>query len=103
MRILSCISWVISKKQSFSINVNEVITCLILWAIFYGMILVPNTAQAQNKPEKQSSNKDVRTTHSKKISQITEKYKNSDYKIPVSFEPNKGQLDPRVKFQAHGL
>ena len=35
--------------------------------------------------------------------QRTEKYSASDYKLPVSFEPNLGQFNDRVRFAGRGL
>lgn len=91
------------KKDLFLFDVREFITCLLVWSVIYGMIFVPNIAKAQNHIEKQTQNKTVTATSSKKTEQPAEKYTASNYKNPISFEPNKGQADASVKFLAHGL
>lgn len=80
-------------------NVKKFVIYLLVWSLFCGMICLPVIAKTQ----KQTQNNNDASLSSKKGNQTAEKYTASNYKNPISFEPNKGQTDSSVKYLAHGL
>jgi hypothetical protein len=65
----------------------------------------PKPEQVSNRGEEKQKQSKVETVSKPQTlkGHNTEKYTASNYKNPVSFEPNKGQTDSRVKFLARGL
>lgn len=93
---LSCL---VFSRKTILFNIKRLVSCLILWSMLYAMIAVPNIAKAQNP----TGNRQENRTTSSAPTEKPEKYTRSNYKKPISFAPNKGQADKRVKFLADGL